>query len=236
MANPRLEAGETGIGAPSLRASHLNQRVPLLVIKTGDRDPAVNAFAAVSPMRRGAAMGRAIAGSLPFAPVHRPFENGLATEKDARFALRGVDALALARHRAVVERAEQRLREAISAHPIEEGIAPASGHRGLRQTRHVIRSRERGGDRADSPQTSVGPIAPHARLLHIDDVGTYFALNVIAEPQTVKHAGRETLRDNVGNGDQALRDLEALRVANVERDAALAGILVVVLPAHIRSR
>src|SRR5580704_17423603 len=142
VGNPRLEVGETGVGAPSVGAGDTNQRIPLLVIETGDRNAAVNAFATVSPMRRSAAVRRAIAGSLPFAPVHRPFENGLPAKKDARLTLRGVDALTFARHRAVVERAKQGLRKAISAHPVEVGIAPPGGHRGLRQTRHVIRSGE----------------------------------------------------------------------------------------------
>ena len=78
-------------------------------------------------MRRGAAMGRVIAGSLPFAPVDRPFENRLCAKKDAGFALRGVDALTFARHRAIIERAEQGLCKAISTHPIEVGIAHPAG-------------------------------------------------------------------------------------------------------------
>ena len=100
----------------------------------------------------------------------------------------------------------------------------------------MIRSGERAGDRPDRPQASVGSIAAHARLLHIDDVRAYFTLDVVAQPQTVKHAGGEALRDNVGNGDETLRDLQALGVPNVERNAALAGVLVVVLAAHIRNR
>src|ERR1700722_3658093 len=140
VANPRLEAGESGVRAPS--ADDTDQRIPLLIIKAGDRDPTVNALATISPMWRRAAMGRAIAGSPPFAPVHRPFENGWTAEKDARLTLRGVDALAFARHRAIIERAEQGLRKAISTHPIEVGIAPPGRHRGLRQARHMIRSGE----------------------------------------------------------------------------------------------
>src|ERR1700728_1927120 len=202
VADPSPEAGEANIRGPSTDADDTGQRIPLLVIKTGDRDPTINALATISPMRRGAAMGRAIAGSLPFAPVHRPFEDALCAKKDAGFTLRGVDALTFAGHRAVVERAEQGLRKAISAHPIEVGIAPPGRHRGLRQTRHVIRSSERAGDRPDRSQASVGAIAPHPRLLHIDDVGAYFTLDVVAQPQTVEHAGREALGDNVGDGDE----------------------------------
>ena len=98
----------------------------------------------------------------------------------------------------------------------------------------MIRSGERAGDRPDRPQASVRSVAAHARLLHKDDVGAHFALDVVAQPQTIEHAGREALRDNVGNGDETLRNFQALRVPNVERNAALAGILVVVLAAHIQ--
>src|SRR3984957_17077490 len=182
--------------APGIGAGDTDQRIPLVVIKTGDRDPTVNALATISSMRRGTAMGRVIAGSLPLAPVHCPFENGLCAKKDARLTLRGVDALTFARHRAIVERAEQGLRKAIRAHPIEVGIAPPSRHRGLRQAPHMIPSGERAGDRPHRPQASVGSVAAHARLLHVDDVGADFALDVVAQPQPVKHAGGEALRDN----------------------------------------
>src|SRR5580704_15197455 len=64
VGNPRLEVGETGVGAPRVGAGDTNQRIPLLIIETGDRNPAVNPFATVSPVRRGAAVWRAIASSL----------------------------------------------------------------------------------------------------------------------------------------------------------------------------
>src|SRR5262249_10629179 len=46
-------------------------------------------------------------------------------------------------------------------------------------------------------------------------------------------ARREALRNDVGDGHQPVGDVEALGMADVERDATLAGVLVVELAAHV---
>jgi hypothetical protein len=66
--------------------------------------------------------------------------------------------------------------------------------------------------------TGMGPDRPH-----------YLA----AEPQLLEYAGREPLGNDVADADHVLGDLQALRMADIERDATLAGILVIELAAQI---
>ena len=184
-------------------------------------------------MRCGRLVGRAVAVAPPFAPVGRPVEDRRTGQEDPRLALRGVDPLALAGALAVIERAEQRQRVAVGAHPVEIGIAPADRHRRLGQPRHVALPAKGCGHRPDGAHPAVGAVRAHAGLLDVDDVGPNALQHVVAEPQALQHAGRKPLGDDVADPHQVLGDLQSLRMADVQRDAAFAGILVVELAAHV---
>ncbi len=88
-------------------------------------------------------------------------------------------------------------------------------------------------DRTDRAHPPVSAVAPHAGLLDVDDVGPDRFHHVIAEPEPFEHAGRKALGDDVADAHQVLCDLEALGMTDIEREAALAGVLVVELAAHV---
>ena len=93
--------------------------------------------------------------------------------------------------------------------------------------------RERGRYRPDRPHPPIQPVRAHARLLDVDDVRPYRLHHVIAEAKPLQHAGRKSLGHDVADAHKVLGDLQALRMADVQRNAALAGILVVELSAHV---
>ena len=57
--------------------------------------------------------------------------------------------------------------------------------------------------------------------------------HVIAKTQSLQHAGRKSLGHDIADPHQVFGDLQSFRMADVQRNAALAGVLVVELPAHV---
>src|SRR5215471_10000588 len=157
---------------------------------------------------------RTIAVAPEFTLVGRPVEDRRASQENARLALRGVDPLPLAGALAVIDRAEQRQSITVGPHPVEVGIAPADRHRRLRQTRHLALATKRCCDRADRAHPPVSAVCAHTRLLDVDDIGPDGLHHVVAKPQTLQYAGRETLRDDIADAHQVFSDLESLRVAD----------------------
>ena len=123
--------------------------------------------------------------------------------------------------------------KAIGANPVEEGIAPTSRHGRLRHARHFRGAGKGRGNRPNGAETPITAHAAHARLLDINNVRPQRFQHVIAQAQALQHARREALGHHIGLRDQSAGDLQPLGVADIERHAALAGILVVELPAHI---
>ena len=130
-------------------------------------------------------------------------------------------------------RAEHGQGEAVGAHPVEVGVAPPRRHRRLGQPRHLRQAGKGVRDRAHGAKAAVGALRAHARLLDVDDVRLDGAQRVVSQAPAVEHARREALRDDVRHRHQAPGDLQALRMPDVQRDPALAGVLVVELPAHV---
>src|SRR5262245_65663612 len=121
----------------------LSQRTPFWIVEARDGEPAIFPGARISAVRRRRLVGGAVAVARPDAPVGRPVENGRAADHETDLRLRGVDPLALARARAVEERAQHRQREAVGAHPVEIRIAPAGWNRWLGGCREFVRTGER---------------------------------------------------------------------------------------------
>ena len=57
--------------------------------------------------------------------------------------------------------------------------------------------------------------------------------HVVAEAQPLQHARRKPFGHDIADAHQVLGDLQPLRVADVQRNAALAGVLVVEMAAHV---
>src|SRR3982074_803012 len=62
---------------------------------------------------------------------------------------------------------------------------------------------------------------------HYDVVFALFQMRVI-KLQTLEHAGRETLEHNIGPIDQAQNKIASARFLEVDSDAALSGVQVVI--------
>src|SRR5262249_22148011 len=154
-------------------------------------------------------------------------------DEEADLSLRRIDPLALTGARAVEQRAQHGKRKAVSSHPVEVAVSPARRHSRFGQTRHFRQPCTRGGDWPDRAEASIGALRAHARLLHVDDVGLDLAHRLVTEPPTVEHTRREAFRDDVAHRHQPLGDFEAFGMADIERNATLAGILVVELTAHV---
>src|SRR5438874_13595380 len=217
-----LQRGKAAVVEPVAPFGNPRQRLPFRVGEAGDRDPAVLARAAISAVRRGGLIRRTVAVAAEHAPIGRPVEYRRASEKYAALALRGVDPLSLAGALAVIDRTEQSQRVTIGAHPVEIGIAPAHRHRRFGQTGHLGLSAERRGDRPDRAHAPIGAVRAHPGLLDVDDVGPDRLHHIVAEAQSLQDAGREPLGHDIADADHVLRDLEALRVAGGEPNAALA--------------
>src|SRR5580704_2922289 len=233
MLEPVLQGVEAVVVEPVAMSGDLCQCAPFVVSEAGNGDPAVLALTAIRAVRRGWSVWRTVAVAVEGALIGRPVEDRGASQENTRLALRGVDPLALAGALAVIDRAEQCQRIAIGAHPVEIRIAPTDRHRRLRQARHLALSAKRRRYRADRAHPPVGAVRPHARLLDVDDVGPDRPHHVIAEPQTLQYAGRETFRHDIADAHQILGDLEPLWMPDIQGNAALAGILVVELAAHV---
>ena len=133
----------------------------------------------------------------------------------------------------MVQCPQQRERIAVRPHPIQIRIAKADRHRRLRQPRHVPLSAKRRGNRPDRAHPPVFPVRAHPRLLDVNDVRPDRLQHVPAQPQPLQHAGRETLGYDIAHPHQVLGNRQPLGMADIQRNAALAGILVVELPAHV---
>ena len=68
---------------------------------------------------------------------------------------------------------------------------------------------------------------PEAAVGYIDDVATNLPHPFVAETPALQHALGEVLANHVGDFDQASEDVLRSLVAQVQRDAVLAGIVVV---------
>src|ERR1019366_8673907 len=69
-----------------------------------------------------------------------------------------------------------------------------------------------------------------------DEIRIAAAKFAITELQLVEHAGREAFEHHVGPLREAHHELAALRIANVERDASLAGVQIVIAHRAFRPR
>ena len=225
---------EAAIVQPRPLPCHLRQCSPLRIGEAGDGDPAILPRATIRPMGRRRLVGRAIAVAPPHTLVGRPIENRRPGQEQSGFTLRCVDPLTLAGTLAMIQRAEQRERVAVGAHPVEKRVAPADGHRRLRQPRHVALPAERRGNRTNGAHPPIRAVHAHAGLLDVDDVRSDALHHVIAKPKALQHAGRKPFGHDIADPHQILGDLQTLWMADVQRDAAFAGVLVVELPAHVR--
>ena len=219
---------------PLRMSRDIGQRAPFGVREAGDREPPILPGTGIDIVRRRRLVRGAVAVARPDAPVRGPVEDRGAADEKSHLGLRGIDPLSFARARPMEERGEHGEGEAVGAHPVEVGVTPTRGHRRLGQSRHLRQTGEGVRDRTHGAKAAVGALRAHARLLDVDDVRLDRTQHVVSQSPVIEHARRKTLRDDVRHRHQALRDLEALRVPDVERDAALAGILVVELPAHVR--
>ena len=145
----------------------------------------------------------------------------------------GIDPLPLTGLIAVIQRAQDGQRIAIGAHPIQIRISPAHRHRRFRQAGHVALTAERRRYRADRSHAAIRAKSPHAGLLDIDNIRPDLLHDVIAKTQPRQHARRKPLCHHIANTHQILGNLQALGVADIQRNAALAGVLVVELAAHV---
>src|SRR3984893_9245459 len=207
MLEPVLQGVEAVAVEPVAVPGDLRQCAPFVVSEGGNGDPAVLALTAISAVRRCRSVWRTVAVAEELALIGRPVEDRGASQENTRLALRGVDPLALASALAVIDRAEQCQRIAIGAHPVEVGIAPADRHRRLRHARHLALAAKRRRYRADRAHPSVSAVRTHTRLLDVDDIGPDRLHHVVAEPQALQYAGRETLRDHIANAHHVLGDL-----------------------------
>src|SRR5262249_24335923 len=131
------ERGEPGIYRPFGVASDLSQGAPFGLCEAGDSYPAILPTAGIDAVGRGWLVRRAVAVARPDAPVGRPVEDGGAADEQADFGLRGINPLSFTRTGAMEQAAEHSQREAVCSHPIEVGVAPASWHGRLGETRHL---------------------------------------------------------------------------------------------------
>jgi hypothetical protein len=72
------------------------------------------------------------------------------------------------------------------------------------------------------------------RHRHIDDIGFDPAQLFVAEAPVAEHARAEILDHDVGDGDQPLGDLQALRGADVEAEALFVDVGVVEIPRGVQ--
>src|SRR5271168_1382932 len=107
MLKPVLQCVEAVVVKPFAMLGDLRQCAPFSVGEAGNGDPAVRALTAISAVRRGRLVRRAVAVAAELALIGRPVEDRCASEENAGLALRGVDPLALAGALALIDRAEQ---------------------------------------------------------------------------------------------------------------------------------
>src|SRR5262249_56916387 len=107
------------------------------------------------------------------------------------------------------------------------------GRAGSGTPEHTRDARDRRRGRPDDAVPAVSPLGAEAGLLRVNDVRLDGPHNVVAQAPALQHARREAFRDDIRLRDQALGDRQALRVTDVERDAALARAPVVELPALV---
>src|ERR1700720_4048788 len=107
MLEPVLQGVEAGAVEPVAVSGDLRQCAPFVVSEAGNGDPAVLALTAISAVRRGWSVWRAVAVAVELALIGCPVGDRGASQENAGFALRGVDPLALAGALAVIDRAEQ---------------------------------------------------------------------------------------------------------------------------------
>src|SRR5437764_14507258 len=72
------------------------------------------------------------------------------------------------------------------------------------------------------------------RHRHIDDIRLYPALLLVAEAPVTEHARAEILDHDVGDADQPLGDLQALRGAHVQAEALFVNVGVVEIPRGVQ--
>ena len=242
MLEPAVVGGKAGSARPFGVAHHPAEGAPLLVVAADDRAPVVVAAAGgavgvvggdhraavVVEQRRPRPVG-AVAGREALA-AHRPAVDGRVEdrrsgEREPGADLREVDVLAAAGHVAVVERRHDGDRTVDAARVIEVRPAPArrrlAGQPGeVRHARERLRAR---------PVGAVGVIAAavsEGGERDVDDVRLDLAQLLVAELPALHHPRGEVLDHDVRDGDQALQQLAAARIAEVEGDAELVDVLL----------
>src|SRR5690242_4427106 len=106
MLKPMLQCLEAAVVEPFAVPGDLRQCAPFVIREAGNGDPAVLTLAAVGAVRRRRLVRRTVAIAAELALVGGPVEDRRAGQENTGLTLRGVDPLAFASARAVIDGAQ----------------------------------------------------------------------------------------------------------------------------------
>ena len=214
-----LRHGRVLVGGQKVEAVHrLAQALPHAVVGAGERDPFVVPRPVVAVRHDVDGVGAHALAHIARLGVGR---RHLVEHAEHAFVEADVDILsaAVALPPDIGDESTERAVEA--ADVIGKRGRSGDHRRAIRLAGQVGKAREAVGDAREARPVVVGAGLAVGRDAHQDDLGIDLLHVLVAQAPAFEGSGREILDDDVGLGDQALGDLEARGLAQVERDAAL---------------